>query len=97
MESLAKSRQEIANELGISTKTLNRWLKKHKIKVSSGLITPKESQLIYQIFGNANKPGEIGLEGAKDITKLAPVPENHEKAESGNNGASTKKSWLRPQ
>ncbi|WP_209332890.1 helix-turn-helix domain-containing protein [Lunatimonas salinarum] len=89
MESSAKSRQEIARKFGVSTRTLNRWLKKHKIKVSSGLITPKESQLIYQILGNPNRPGESVLEGAMDTTEYAPVPENHEKTETGNKGAST--------
>jgi transposase len=36
-----KSRKEIAEELGISTRTLKRWTKKFEIEIPSGLICPK--------------------------------------------------------
>ena len=37
----AKSRKEIANELGISTKTLKRWFIKNDLTIPDGLISPK--------------------------------------------------------
>jgi len=52
MNRRAKTRQEIAIEFGISTKTFSRWLKKEKINISNGLITPKDQEKIYEIFGH---------------------------------------------
>jgi DNA-binding transcriptional regulator LsrR (DeoR family) len=45
-----KTRQEIANELGISTKTLNRRIKEAALNISSGLLTIHEQQLILSLF-----------------------------------------------
>lgn len=50
----AKSREQIANEYGISARTLKRWLKKNKIFIKRGLICPKDQELIYKTFGNPN-------------------------------------------
>ena len=47
----AKTKQQIANEYGICTKTLNKWLKGEKIKIHRGLINPKRQDLIYRKFG----------------------------------------------
>jgi predicted site-specific integrase-resolvase len=47
----AKTRKQIADEYGISRKTFQRWRKKENIKLSNGLITPKELDEIYEIFG----------------------------------------------
>ena len=44
----AKSRKEIANELGISTKTLKRWFIKNDLTIPNGLISPK---MVGQIKG----------------------------------------------
>ena len=41
-----KTRKEIAQELGISTRTLKRWTEKHKIIIPSGLISPKLQKII---------------------------------------------------
>ncbi len=49
--SCAKTKQQIANEYGICTKTLNKWLKEHKIHIKKGLITPKVQQQIYRKLG----------------------------------------------
>ncbi len=46
-----KTRKQIADEYGISPKILSRWLKKQNIKLTTGLITPKEQENIYNIFG----------------------------------------------
>jgi transposase len=48
----AKSRQEIANEFGISVRTLYRWLKRADISLPQGLVTPKFQEEIYAHFGN---------------------------------------------
>ncbi len=47
----AKTRKEIANEYGISIKTLNRWIKKAKLDLPSGLIDPLHLKIIYKSFG----------------------------------------------
>ena len=48
----SKTRNEVAAELGISTKTLRRWLKKHAITITErDLIPPKELSVIYTVFG----------------------------------------------
>ena len=51
----AKTRQEIANEYGISTRTFTRWIKKAEIKLTAGLIDPYHLELIYQKFGYPEK------------------------------------------
>lgn len=48
----AKTRQQIANEYGISRKTLYNWLKREKIILKSRLVTPQEQTKIYGKFGN---------------------------------------------
>lgn len=50
-----KTRQQIADEYGISRKTLYSWLKKAEIKLKNSLITPKELQEIYNEFGLPNQ------------------------------------------
>jgi hypothetical protein len=48
----AKSKQQIANEYGICTKTLTKWLNGEKIFLKRGLINPKIQKLIYEKLGN---------------------------------------------
>jgi len=52
---VAKTRQQIADEYGISRKTLSRWLKKAGIELDGYLIAPKEQAFIYQTFGDPRK------------------------------------------
>lgn len=52
---LPKTRQELAMEMGICTKTLSRWFKKNNIKVPNGLIPPLKQQEIRQQLGFDNK------------------------------------------
>jgi hypothetical protein len=47
----AKSKQQIANEYGICTKTFTKWLKEEKLFLKRGLINPKSQTLIYKKFG----------------------------------------------
>jgi hypothetical protein len=46
-----KSKQQIASELKICVKTLNKRLKKMGIIVPRGLIDPKTQRKIYDTFG----------------------------------------------
>lgn len=50
----AKSKQQIANEYGICTKTLTKWLKEERIDVKRGLINPKKQIIIYRKLGFPN-------------------------------------------
>lgn len=50
----AKTKQQIADEYGICTKTFNKWLKDEKILIPRGLINPKKQELIYETFGLPN-------------------------------------------
>ena len=46
-----KTRKEIAEELGISTRTLRRWLKQKGIELPRTLLGPKEQKIIYDAVG----------------------------------------------
>ena len=50
-KSATKTKQQLADEYGVCSKTFNKWLKKHNIEVDRGLITPKEQKIIYSILG----------------------------------------------
>lgn len=47
----AKTKQQIADEYGICTKTLNKWFRSKHIIFRRGLLNPKEQELIYKKFG----------------------------------------------
>ena len=46
-----KTRAQIAAEYGVSTRTLRRWLQRHEVPVSSGLLCPKDQARIHQALG----------------------------------------------
>ena len=48
-----KTKKEIAHEMGISPKTLYRWLKAKNIKIPRGLINEADQQLIHQQLNNS--------------------------------------------
>jgi transposase-like protein len=50
----AKSKQQIAREYGICTKTLTKWLKEERIFLKRGLINPKRQEIIYKKLGIPN-------------------------------------------
>jgi transposase-like protein len=55
MEQL-KTRQQVADEIGVSRKTLYRWLKKWNVELSSGLLCPQTQKLIQEkIFGQVSQ------------------------------------------
>jgi hypothetical protein len=48
---IKKTRQELANEYGITTRTLNNRLKKANLYIPDGIIFPKYLRKIYNTFG----------------------------------------------
>jgi len=48
---LPKTKTQIAEELGISLSTLQRWLKKHDLHIPRGLISPEKQKKIYKVLG----------------------------------------------
>jgi hypothetical protein len=54
----AKTRKEVANEYGVSLKTLNRWFKKENLQIPNGLIYPINLRIIYETFGS---PSNLNL------------------------------------
>ena len=62
-----KTRKEIAEEYGISERTLRRWIKKIDLNISSGLLSPKEQNLIYEAFG-FQKSGRV-VDGEVELIK----------------------------
>lgn len=50
----AKTKQQMAEEYGICSKTFTKWLKKERIYIKRGLITPKQQEIIYKHLGNPN-------------------------------------------
>lgn len=48
---ILKTRQQIAEEYGVCTKTFNKLLKNKGIILDKGLITPKDQQIIYVRIG----------------------------------------------
>ena len=52
-----KTRAQIADEYGISPRTLRRWLQREQIEVPNGLLCPKDQARIYEAFG-VPQPGQ---------------------------------------
>ena len=59
---ILKSRKEIAEEFGISTRTLKRWTQKFEIEVPSGLVCPKIQHILKsKIFRDDTRGGGGGI------------------------------------
>jgi len=52
MDIKAKTRSQIAEEYGISRRTLYNWLNKSKLEFDRSLLIPKEVEQVYRTFGN---------------------------------------------
>lgn len=50
-----KTRRQLADEYGITPRTLRRWLKKYDIALPNRFLCPKEIEIIYEKFGNPQK------------------------------------------
>lgn len=46
-----KTKQQIARELGISLRTLQRWIGKAEISVPRGLVSPKKQEELFRVLG----------------------------------------------
>ena len=46
-----KTKNQIAQDLGISLRTLQRWIKKSSMDVPRGLVCPKKQKEIQDTFG----------------------------------------------
>ena len=46
-----KTKYQIAQELGISLRTLQRWIKKWNLDVPRGLVCPEKQKEIFDKFG----------------------------------------------
>jgi hypothetical protein len=63
---LLTNKKILANDLGMSMSTFQRWLKRNNIDVPRGLITPALQQKIWNIFnGNLNILNEADLNSEK--------------------------------
>ncbi|MBE0673673.1 MAG: hypothetical protein IH591_03340 [Bacteroidales bacterium] len=51
---VCKTKKQMAREYGVCWKTFDNLLKKHKVQIGRGLITPKEQQTVYEKLGNPN-------------------------------------------
>ena len=51
LELRSKTRAEVALEYNISTKTLQKWFKRHNLEIPAGVIDPYHLRLIYQACG----------------------------------------------
>ena len=52
VRNIAKTREQIADEYGVSTKTLKKWMDYAGIKIPSGLICPAHQRKIYKLLGS---------------------------------------------
>jgi len=50
-----KTKNQIAQELGISLRTLQRWIKKWNLDVPRGLVCPEKQREIFEKFGYKQK------------------------------------------
>ena len=63
MTNSCKTRQQIADEYGISRRTLYRLVKRYKIDLPEGLLPPEAVQRVYQALGEPHqKAGGISDE-----------------------------------
>ncbi len=58
MKSTCKTRQQIAEEYGISRRTLYRLLNRYKIELSAGVLPPEAVQRVYQVLGRPDRTNE---------------------------------------
>jgi hypothetical protein len=58
MKNNARTRKELSDQYGVCRRTFNRWLKRNKIELQNGLITPKEQELIYSKLGHPFKSSD---------------------------------------
>ena len=50
-----KTRAQIADEYGVSPRTLRGWLKRGNIQITAGLLSPKDQARIYEALGHPER------------------------------------------
>lgn len=50
-----KNRSELAQEYGVSVRTLNRWFKREGLNIPRGIIIPRNLQKIFEKIGFPDK------------------------------------------
>ncbi len=50
-----KSRKQLADEYGVSPRTLRRWFKSKELIMPPSLLLPKDLELIYNVLGNPER------------------------------------------
>ena len=53
-----KSRKQLAEEYGVSTRTLRRWFKNKELIIPPSLLLPKDLELIYKVLGNPHSSND---------------------------------------
>lgn len=56
-----KTRQQLADEYGVCRKTLIKLLRKKRVRLEKGLISPKDQQVIYDRLGIPNSLQKIPI------------------------------------
>lgn len=62
MNDNCKTRQQMAEEYGISRRTLYRLLKRYKIRLPSGVLPPEAVHRVYQALGVPEQKDKDHLE-----------------------------------
>lgn len=73
-----KTRQQLADEFGISVRTLYRWLTKRNVKLPGGLVRPADQDTIYQMLGKTSED-RLSSEKGKDAGSASSKRESHQK------------------
>ena len=55
MSNKCKTRLQIAEEYGISRRTLYRLLRRYNIELSAGVLPPEAVQRVYQVLGRPDQ------------------------------------------
>lgn len=63
MSNTCKTRLQLAEEYGISRRTLYRLLKRYKIDLPSGVLPPEAVLRVYQALGRPNRATDQNREG----------------------------------
>ena len=72
-----KTRRQIAKELGISERTLQRWLKKSGLALPSGLVTPYYQKVIYELYWYPDESTRRLLSNINLNTETMALIQNH--------------------
>jgi DNA-binding transcriptional regulator LsrR (DeoR family) len=55
-----KTKAQISNHMGISIRTLQRWIKKYELDVPRGLVSPEKQAEIFRACGYSKRKSRSG-------------------------------------